>query len=563
MCIALICKAEIQIKITGIDNKELKNSIFFQLSNNLNLTNITINNFYKKRIENLVKECLHFFGYYTPTIFTFFNKEENIITLHITIGKPTIIVGIQVVIYGEAKNDIDFQNIIKKTQSNHLGKKINHREYENFKNDLLNLAIQKGYLDSVFKKHQLSVFPNYSQAYWDIIFDSGKRYCFNKLNFSGSQIREDYLKNIYKIQEGDPYNVKILADLNHRLISTDWFSSVRIEPNMTKDKEEKILTLNTILIPNTTNNIETGVGYTTGTGPEIKIIWNKPWINSRGYRFDSDFSIAEDNQKANLALKIPLFESPLEKFYLIKSRFNRQNINNVPSYLINLDISRYWNIVDSWKKAINLRCSFHYKPNIKKTTILIYPGIYISRIRQKGDIIPIWGDSQRYLVDVSYSIWSSDVNFFVFQAQNTWIRTIAKKNRFIIRTNFGWIGSDNFKYVPFSLRFFAGGEYSIRGYKYNVIYPKDSEGKCTGASRLAIGSIEYQYNFFDKCWFTIFIDGGEATNKFRNINYKIGIGSGLRWITPIGPIKLDCANKFTKLRIKKGLQFHFGLGSEL
>jgi outer membrane translocation and assembly module TamA len=66
------------------------------------------------------------------------------------------------------------------------------------------------------------------------------------------------------------------------------------------------------------------------------------------------------------------------------------------------------------------------------------------------------------------------------QAQNVWIRTLYDRHRFVVRGNLGWIETDDFDKVPPDLRFFAGGDRSIRGYKYKSIAPKDDDGKLIG-----------------------------------------------------------------------------------
>lgn len=132
--------------------------------------------------------------------------------------------------------------------------------------------------------------------------------------------------------------------------------------------------------------------------------------------------------------------------------------------------------------------------------MLIHPGVSINRTRQRGGLMPVWGDTQRYSIDISDTTWGSDIDFAVVQAQNVWIRTLADKHRFVARGNLGWIETNNFSRVPPSLRFFAGGDRSIRGYKYKSISPRDSDGKLTGASKLATGALEYQYNVTGKWW---------------------------------------------------------------
>jgi translocation and assembly module TamA len=129
------------------------------------------------------------------------------------------------------------------------------------------------------------------------------------------------------------------------------------------------------------------------------------------------------------------------------------------------------------------------------------------------------------------------------QAQDVWIRTLYDRHRFVVRGNLGWIEADDFDKVPPDLRFFAGGDRSIRGYKYKSISPKDDDGKLIGASKLATGSLEYQYNVSGKWWGAVFVDSGEAVSDIRKSDFKTGAGVGVRWQSPVGPIKLDIAGR--------------------
>lgn len=112
-----------------------------------------------------------------------------------------------------------------------------------------------------------------------------------------------------------------------------------------------------------------------------------------------------------------------------------------------------------WQRAINLRWSLDHftQGEVTDTTMLLYPGVRISRTRSRGGLMPTWGDSQRYSIDYSNTAWGSDVDFSVFQAQNVWIRTLYDRHRFVTRGNLGWIETGDFDKVPPDLRFFAGG----------------------------------------------------------------------------------------------------------
>ena len=114
--------------------------------------------------------------------------------------------------------------------------------------------------------------------------------------------------------------------------------------------------------------------------------------------------------------------------------------------------------------------------------------------------------------------------------------------------------------MPASLRFFAGGDQSIRGFGYQTISPVDASGKLTGARYLTTGSLEYDHPVAEKWRLATFVDAGTATNDYLD-PIKVGTGLGIRWISPLGPIRFDLAFGVSEVQIPWRL--HFGLGAEL
>ncbi|MEB4616710.1 hypothetical protein, partial [Leucobacter sp. M11] len=70
------------------------------------------------------------------------------------------------------------------------------------------LAWKKGYFDADLTKSQLGVSKALHQSVWEIEFESGQRYRFGKVTFSGSQIREDYLQSLVPFDEGEAYQAE-------------------------------------------------------------------------------------------------------------------------------------------------------------------------------------------------------------------------------------------------------------------------------------------------------------------------------------------------------------------
>ncbi|RNM23086.1 outer membrane protein assembly factor [Dickeya undicola] len=557
--------SNVRLQLTGLDG-ELQKNVRARLST-ITPDEVNADGRFRARVDEAIRKGLRALGYYDPEIrFAFIpaqGRGRPVLKVTVKPGEPVRIAGSSIVIRGGAQHDEDYQKLVKQHRPAE-GSILNHGAYDDFKSELGTLSMRKGYFDSRFDKSQLGVMPSTHQAWWDIDYDSGTRYRFGKVNFRGSQIQSAYLHNLVPFQEGDVYSAEQLGEFNRRLSATGWFNSVVVAPDFEQGRQSKVLPLDAVLTPRTRNSVETGGGYATDVGPRLKTTWKRPWVNAYGHSLESSLSLSAPEQQLDLSYKIPLLKSPLEQYYLVQGGFKREDLNDTQSDSTSLNLARYWELTSGWQRAVNLHWTLDHftQANVTNTTMLVYPGLSINRTRQRGGLMPDWGDTQRYSVDVSNTLWGSDIDFAVFQAQNVWIRSLAEKHRFVARANLGWIETDSFSRVPPSLRFFAGGDRSIRGYKYKSVSPRDSDGKLTGASKLATGSLEYQYNVTGKWWGAVFVDSGEAVNDLTRTNLKTGAGVGVRWASPVGPIKLDIARPIGD-DDKHGLQFYIGLGPEL
>lgn len=522
---------------------------------------------FRAQLHRAIREGMRALGYYRPEITYRWDtneKGEETDFLHVEVkpGKPVLVSETSVTFRGGAADDRAFQRL--KRQLPKKGKVLNHGEYEDFKSRIENVAVRKGYFDGAFKRNVLGVDAEKREAYWWLEYDSGERYRFGETTFEGSQIDDDILQNLVPYKPGDYYNANRVADLNSRLSETGWFNSVVVVPKMDEGRETKELPMAGTLSPKAANSVETGAGFSTDVGPTLTATWRKPWINSRGHSLSSTIDLSSKEQELDMSYRLPLAENALEQYWLFQGGYKHEDLNDTKSDSTTLQASRHWAPTKGWQHAVNVAWSLDKftQAGIQNTTMLITPGISVSRTRTRGGMMPTWGDSQRYSIDVSNEYWGSDVDFIVMQAQVAMIRTFSKKHRFVLRSQLGWIETSRFEEVPPDLRFFAGGDRSIRGYDYKSVSPENDEGELTGASRLVVGSLEYQYNVTGKWWGAVFVDAGEAVNDFNSRDFKVGAGVGVRWASPLGPIKLDIARPVSD-REEKGWQFYIGLGPEL
>ena len=118
-----------------------------------------------------------------------------------------------------------------------------------------------------------------------------------------------------------------------------------------------------------------------------------------------------------------------------------------------------------------------------------YPTIGFTRTRVRGGTFATWGDVQKITFDVGNKAVLSETSFMKVQASSAWIRTYADNHRIIARAEIGYLHTKNIEKIPPALRFFAGGDRSVRGYGYKKIAPRNAQNRLVGGSRLLAGSL--------------------------------------------------------------------------
>jgi translocation and assembly module TamA len=137
------------------------------------------------------------------------------------------------------------------------------------------------------------------------------------------------------------------------------------------------------------------------------------------------------------------------------------------------------------------------------------------------------------------------------------LQTFADNHQIVLSADVGKILTSNFNQVPYNLRFFAGGDQSIRGYDYKSLSPLVN-GYEVGGQNLIVGSLEYNYLFEPKLRGAVFVDAGNAYDNHFTTPTKIGAGFGIRYASPVGPIRVDLAAGVSESSPPIRLVFYIG-----
>lgn len=202
----------------------------------------------------------------------------------------------------------------------------------------------------------------------------------------------------------------------------------------------------------------------------------------------------------------------------------------------------------------------------KPTQEALLAGFALNQITADNVGNPMRGYRQYYSLEAGIKGVLSDTNMAIAKAGVSGVYSFGDnsygKNRahqLVGSVHGGYIWADNFEAVPYKLRFFAGGDQSIRGYSYQSLSPLSDKGYLTGGQILAVGSAEYNYEVLKDVRLGVFADVGNAYDKQFKTPTKVGAGVGLRWASPVGQVRIDVA---TGIKEKNSpIKLHFFIGT--
>jgi translocation and assembly module TamA len=558
--------------------------------------------------QRRTREAMRVYGYYAPDIRLRLDERDppRHVELAIDPGPRVTIERLSFRLAGDAREDPPFQEAIDAFPLA-VGDPLVHAPYDHLRARLANLSLERGYFDWRFTDRRMEVRPFAESARLYLALDSGPRYRFGNVTLNGSHIEPERLRNMLTFAPGDPYLAGELARYNQRLGQTRWFGSITVRPRLLEGEAlfrdadaasaeadgwwgeleasppevgTPTLTMAAVdaatavgrrgppevpvdvtLTPADRHQFEVGVGFATDVGPRLRFSWDQPWINRYGHGLDHDLFISAPEQRFSGVYSMPL-DDPLRDSYRFQYGFRHRDNQDTRSLEATLEGARRWEFENRWVQTIYVRSTFEdfTQGGNDEQVVILYPGVSWSRTRTRNPTFPTWGDRQRIAFEVSDGAWGSDADFLRMTGETQWIRLLGDDMRLVTGMGIGAIETDDFSKIPPSLRFFAGGDRSVRGYGYESLSPRNEEGKLTGGQQLLTASVELQRRLTGDWWGAAFVDTGDAFEEWGPDDLNTGAGLGVRWISPVGPIRFDIAHPLDDE--DNAWRIHFAIGPE-
>ncbi|WP_323158163.1 autotransporter assembly complex protein TamA [Pseudomonas viridiflava] len=512
--------------------------------------------------EQQAEKAAQALGYYQAQIDSEIQDGENPrLVIKVLPGEPIRLRNVVVRVEGPAASLKAFK--VPQSDALKTGAVLNHGHYEDAKRLIQNQASRYGFFSGRFTSQRLSIDPRAGVADIELVYDSGPRYSLGKVMFSGdSPFDEDLLKRMVPFKENTPYDSQLIAELNQAMQASGYFEGVRVDAAPTAAVGQ-VIPVTVQLETRKPRTMGLGLGFSTDVGPRGRVNWTRHWANAQGHSYGFESELSAPRQNVGLWYDVPL-DPPLTDKLRFAGGYQYEEIAGTDSLSKLLTVGPEWHskLPSGWERVISLkwqREEYRLGDDSGLSTLLM-PGISYSYLRSDDRIDPHKGYRLQFDAQVAKEGLGSDANLVRGNVLLKGLTTIAQNHRFLGRVQFGGNFTDGYTSIPPSLRFFAGGDQSVRGYDYQTLSPTNSDGDRIGGRYMVAGSVEYQYSIAEKWRLATFVDQGNSFNNLDLPSLKTGVGFGVRWVSPVGPLRLDLAHP---LDDDGGVRLHFSMGPEL
>ncbi|MBW4933732.1 autotransporter assembly complex protein TamA [Marinobacter sp. F4206] len=520
---------------------------------------------YASTAVNQASRALRALGYYSPQIDWRVEEgdadEVSHLILDIVPGEPVKVVSRSVEIRGAAASDAEFTDDLPEHPKE--GDVLNHGQYAGLRDTIQTRARQRGYFDGTFVEKSLKVNPETRIAEITLVYDSGERYRLGDVSFEeGHWFETGLLEDFVTFEPGIPYHADEIAKLNRDLSNSGYFSGIDIDA-VPSSAVDRVIPVSVALTRRDPRSVSAGVGFSTDVGPRLRGNWREHWINPMGHKRGADAELSAPRQNVSAWYELPL-EPPMTDLIRLTAGYQREDIENVESELLTFGQQWQHELDSGWLQVLSIRWEgerFNIGDDETGTSSLFLPGAGYSKLYADSALDPSKGYRFQFDVTGAHRAVLSTVDILHVNALAKGLYTVFGNHRFLGRVQVGAVATNSFEDVPPSLRFFAGGDQSVRGYGYETLSPENDNGVPVGGRFLLVSSGEYQYQFADRWRAAVFVDHGNAINDpFDPL--ATGAGIGIRWISPVGPLRLDVAKGLDR-EFGGGWRIHFSMGPEL
>jgi translocation and assembly module TamA len=430
------------------------------------------------------------------------------------------------------------------------------------KNSTLALLRAEGYPAASIDSTEAKVDAGTHQVEIKVVFDSGPRFVLGELRIEGLQrYDESAVRNVADFSAGTPYSEKRMLDFQERLTKIGLFESVTVEidPDPAAARATPVIVK---LREQTLQQATTGVGFSDNTGPRVTLEHRHRRPFGWDLQAHNKFEIGRDRR----SWEGELITHPTAGQYrnLVAGSVSRLDTAGDVTIASRARVGRLLEterlerlvFAEVIKSVTTNPLGRRSSQAVSANQHWVWRGVDSVLLPTEG-----YTASLQTAGGYSRSNYAESGPFGRLYGRVTGYWPLGRSWYSSLRVEAGHIISQPGIGLPDALLFRAGGDDSVRGYAYRTLGPT-IDGVLTSGRQLFTTSAEIARPISanrPSLWWAAFVDAGNAANKWSQLDPVVGYGVGLRWRSPVGPLKLDVAYgeevRKTRLHLSVGIAF--------
>ncbi|MCK4507841.1 MAG: BamA/TamA family outer membrane protein, partial [Desulfuromonadales bacterium] len=421
-----------------------------------------------EQIPGLAEKALQPFGYYQSEITADLKETDELYRIKVKVapGDPVRVRKLALRITGPGA---DKAKLKKERSIFPLKKKdvLRHEFYETGKKSLLLKAVNMGYLEAAYTINLVTVYPEEGSADIELELTTGVRYRFGTVSFEGGLDRfdESFLRRFISFSAGDVFSHRELHNTRINFYQANRFNEVLMVPRMDLVSEDLKVPIVVKLTPGPQQSLRPGVGYGTNTGGRVSLNYQNTQVMDRPDVYSLDLLLAEKAQSLISRYTIPQmghWENNLIGTFAIV----HEDIDTYETQIVYTELEQTYGLGSGKTGAYFLRYSREDSDIGTDDNIshLLTPGIRYYQRTYDDPLHPRAGYQFRLELRGSHDKFLSDTTLGQILGAGSFMWPLTQ--RFTLHTRVEaatTFKDDAFSEIPASMRFFVGGDSSVRG----------------------------------------------------------------------------------------------------
>jgi translocation and assembly module TamA len=554
--LSLVATATWAARLAAVEVRGVTGPIAANVRDALSLSDAVGKDVSDRRLDYLLRQAtpetraaMEPFGYYSPDIRverTATSGGAVSVAIRIDPGTPVRVRASRVEVDGPARDDRDVRRDLAAFEPS-VGAVFDQGVYETSKARVGSDLLAHGYFDADFLSHRVAVTRAANAADIDLVWTSGLRYAMGPVQFVQTPrpiLRDRLLHRLVKWKPGSAYDQDKLDQLRKSLLTLDDFTRVDIQPQPEQAQARQV-PIAVTLTPAKRSVYTAGLSYGTDSGAGVRLGVERRYVNTRGHKALAQIDYAQRRKTLTLQYRVPAF-AWRDGWYTASLQAADEQTDYIDTRRLEFVASRS-GAINSHLTAVvalhALRERWAYPgdtaaPGYAYGTFT-YPSLRADYVDVDDRLAPRRGLGSSLELRAGSKGLGSDATFAQVDLRASWFHGMGADSRLIVRGELGHTFSGALLDLPPSLRFYAGGARSIRGYNEREVGPRLGRFGL-GADNLLTASGELEHYFTPQWGGAVFVDTGSAFNG-RTPDWRTGVGIGLRWRSPVGPVRVDVA----------------------